>query len=48
MKKEFITCTVQTILFDRTEIIETSSFDGVVDEFYDNEGNPVNQVEQGN
>ncbi len=44
MKKEFFEpCEVEVFSFGRTEIIETSSFDGVVDEFYDNEGNPINE-----
>ncbi len=43
MIKEFIECYVEVIEFGRQSIIETSSFDGVVDEFYDENGNPIGQ-----
>ncbi len=42
VKKKFVECQLAVLAFDRKEIIETSSFEGVVDEFYTVEGNPVN------
>ncbi len=43
IKKKFAEVEIEVLIFGRQEIIETSSFDGVVDEFYDENGNPVNQ-----
>ncbi len=43
VKKKFAECEMTILHFGRQEIIETSSFDGVIDEFYDEAGNRINE-----